>query len=129
MAHPSSESSCTRHAKVEAGDSQALQVEHHPTGELVGETREAEAFVEPCSGLVDGVCHEKAECDGAAARELESQTESLRVRAADALLRHLIKTTEHLEILPCLENEDAQPPAVAPYKELFWKQFGGKPTG
>jgi len=33
------------------------------------------------------------------------------------------------EILPCLENEDAQPPAVAPYKELFWKQFGGKPTG
>ena len=32
------------------------------------------------------------------------------------------------EILPCLENEDAQPPAVAPYKELFWKQFGGRPT-
>ena len=21
------------------------------------------------------------------------------------------------------------PPAVAPYKELFWKQFGGRPTG
>jgi arylsulfatase len=33
-----------------------------------------------------------------------------------------------VEILPCLENEDAQPPAVAPYKELFWKQFGGGPT-
>jgi arylsulfatase len=27
-------------------------------------------------------------------------------------------------ILPCLENEDAVPPAVAPYKELYWKQFG-----
>ena len=31
-------------------------------------------------------------------------------------------------ILPSLENEDAQPPAVAPFKELFWKQFGGRPT-
>ena len=30
------------------------------------------------------------------------------------------------EILPCLENEDAQPPAMAPYKELFWKQFGSR---
>jgi arylsulfatase len=28
------------------------------------------------------------------------------------------------EILPCLENENAVPPAVAPYKELFQKQFG-----
>lgn len=27
-------------------------------------------------------------------------------------------------ILPRLENESAQPPAVSPYKELFWKQFG-----
>jgi arylsulfatase len=27
-------------------------------------------------------------------------------------------------ILPCLENENAVPPAVAPYKELYWKQFG-----
>jgi len=27
-----------------------------------------------------------------------------------------------------LENEDTQPPAVAPYKELFWKQFGGRPA-
>jgi arylsulfatase len=27
-------------------------------------------------------------------------------------------------ILPCLENEDATPPAVAPYTELFNKQFG-----
>ncbi len=31
------------------------------------------------------------------------------------------------EILPCLENEDAVPPAVAPYEELYRKQFGGKP--
>lgn len=30
------------------------------------------------------------------------------------------------EMLPNLENENAQPPAVAPYKELFWKQFGGR---
>lgn len=30
------------------------------------------------------------------------------------------------EILPCLENENAQPPAVAPYKELFRKQFGSR---
>jgi hypothetical protein len=28
------------------------------------------------------------------------------------------------EILPCLENVNAVPPAVAPYKELFRKQFG-----
>jgi len=27
-------------------------------------------------------------------------------------------------ILPCLENEDAVSPAVAPYRELFRKQFG-----
>jgi arylsulfatase len=31
------------------------------------------------------------------------------------------------EILPCLENEDAVGPAVNPYKELYWKQFGGGP--
>ena len=28
------------------------------------------------------------------------------------------------EILPCLENENAVPPTVAPYNELFRKQFG-----
>ena len=32
------------------------------------------------------------------------------------------------EVLPCLENEDAVGPAVNPYKELYWKQFGGGPT-
>ena len=31
------------------------------------------------------------------------------------------------DIVPCLENEDAVPPKVAPYKELYWKQFGGGP--
>jgi arylsulfatase len=31
------------------------------------------------------------------------------------------------EVLPCLENEDAQPPDVAPYKQLYWKQYGGGP--
>jgi arylsulfatase A-like enzyme len=31
------------------------------------------------------------------------------------------------EILPCLENEDAVPPAVPPFQELYRKQFGGKP--
>jgi arylsulfatase A-like enzyme len=30
-------------------------------------------------------------------------------------------------ILPCLENEDAVPPQVAPYKLLYWKQYGGGP--
>lgn len=30
------------------------------------------------------------------------------------------------EILPCLENEDVIPPAVNPFKELYWKQFGKK---
>ncbi len=29
------------------------------------------------------------------------------------------------EVLPCLENENAVPPAVSPYKELYRKQFGG----
>ena len=29
------------------------------------------------------------------------------------------------EILPCLVNEDAVGPAVNPFKELYWKQFGG----
>ncbi|MBM4040562.1 MAG: arylsulfatase [Planctomycetes bacterium] len=28
------------------------------------------------------------------------------------------------EVLPCLENEDAVGPAVNPFKELYWKQFG-----
>jgi arylsulfatase len=32
------------------------------------------------------------------------------------------------EVLPCLENEDAVGPAVNPFKELYWKQFGGGPT-
>jgi len=31
------------------------------------------------------------------------------------------------EIVPCLENEDAAAPQVAPYKELYWKQYGGGP--
>ena len=31
------------------------------------------------------------------------------------------------EVLPCLENEDAVGPAVNPFKELYWKQFGGGP--
>jgi len=31
------------------------------------------------------------------------------------------------EILPCLENENAVGPAVNPFKELYWKQFGGGP--
>jgi arylsulfatase len=31
------------------------------------------------------------------------------------------------EILPCLENEDAVPPEVAPYKQLYWEQYGGGP--
>jgi arylsulfatase len=33
------------------------------------------------------------------------------------------------EVLPCLENEDAVGPAVNPFKELYWKQFGGGPAG
>jgi arylsulfatase len=32
------------------------------------------------------------------------------------------------EVLPCLENEDVVGPAVNPFKELYWKQFGGGPT-
>jgi len=32
------------------------------------------------------------------------------------------------EVLPCLENEDAVGPAVNPFKELYWKQFGGGPA-
>lgn len=31
------------------------------------------------------------------------------------------------EILPALENEDAVGPAVNPFKERYWKQFGGGP--
>ena len=31
------------------------------------------------------------------------------------------------ETLPCLENEDAVGPSVNPFKELYWKQFGGGP--
>jgi len=33
------------------------------------------------------------------------------------------------EVLPCLENEDVVGPAVNPFKELYWKQFGGGPAG
>lgn len=32
------------------------------------------------------------------------------------------------EILPCLENEDAVGPAVNPFKERYWRQFGGGPA-
>lgn len=31
------------------------------------------------------------------------------------------------EILPSLENENAVPPEVAPYKKLYWQQYGGGP--
>ncbi len=31
------------------------------------------------------------------------------------------------EVLPCLENEDAIGPKVNPFKERYWKQFGGGP--
>ncbi|WP_165250828.1 arylsulfatase [Paludisphaera soli] len=31
-------------------------------------------------------------------------------------------------IQPCLENEDAVGPKLNPYKEWYWKQFGGGPT-
>jgi arylsulfatase len=32
------------------------------------------------------------------------------------------------EILPALENENVVGPSVNPFKELYWKQFGGGPT-
>jgi arylsulfatase len=32
------------------------------------------------------------------------------------------------EILPCLVNEDAVGPKVNPFKELYWKQYGGGPA-
>ncbi len=32
------------------------------------------------------------------------------------------------ETLPCLENENAVGPKENPFKELYWKQFGGGPT-
>lgn len=31
------------------------------------------------------------------------------------------------EILPCLENENVLGPKVNPFKELYWRQFGGGP--
>lgn len=40
----------------------------------------------------------------------------------DAMRKAYAKWWE--EILPCLENEDAVGPAVNPFKELYWKQFG-----
>jgi arylsulfatase len=33
------------------------------------------------------------------------------------------------EVVPCLENEDAVGPKVNPFKERYWKQFGGGPGG
>lgn len=56
---------------------QRLQVEHHPAGKFVRETREAEALVELRSGFVDRIGHKKAERNRAALRELEGQPESL----------------------------------------------------
>src|SRR5882724_7637451 len=54
-----------------------FQVKHHPAGEFVAESREAEALVKPRRGFVDGIRHEEAERDRAATRELESQSEGL----------------------------------------------------
>jgi hypothetical protein len=31
------------------------------------------------------------------------------------------------EVMPRLENEDASGPEINPFKELYWKQFGGGP--
>ena len=31
------------------------------------------------------------------------------------------------EVLPCLENETATGPKINPFKELYWRQFGGGP--
>jgi len=31
------------------------------------------------------------------------------------------------EVQPLLINEDAVGPKINPFKELYWKQFGGKP--
>lgn len=56
---------------------QRLQIENHAAGKPFHEACEAETLVERRSGLVDRVGHEKAECNRAAARELESQPESL----------------------------------------------------
>ncbi len=33
------------------------------------------------------------------------------------------------DVLPCMENENVVGPAVNPFKELYWKQFGGGPAG
>jgi hypothetical protein len=30
-------------------------------------------------------------------------------------------------VLPRLENENATPPNINPFKERYWKQFGGGP--
>ena len=32
------------------------------------------------------------------------------------------------EVTPLLVNEDATGPAQNPFKEIYWKQFGGGPT-
>lgn len=31
------------------------------------------------------------------------------------------------DVLPALENEDAVGPQVNPFKEWYWRQFGGGP--
>ena len=31
------------------------------------------------------------------------------------------------EVLPLLENEDAVPPPIPPYKKLYFEQYGGGP--
>ncbi len=31
------------------------------------------------------------------------------------------------EVLPAMENEDAVGPKVNPFKERYWRQFGGSP--
>ena len=33
------------------------------------------------------------------------------------------------EVLPCMDNEKAVGPAVNPFKELYWKQFGKEKNG
>jgi arylsulfatase len=32
------------------------------------------------------------------------------------------------EVQPCLVNEMAAGPKINPFKELYWRQFGGEPT-
>jgi len=54
----------------------------------------------------------------------------------DVAARHpdVVKTLDEAydkwwaEVVPCMENEDAVGPKVNPFKELYWKQFGGGPA-